>query len=146
MTGSPSPGSLDSKRLDAVAERGLAYQAMGQDALARVDYTTVIEAGAGDYYSGFAYFHRGEITGDERDFRTAIDRFDFEINGNPKNADAWLLRGVSKRELYRLTGDIGLLLESMDDIWEATRLVPEYRDAWNELAVTRDWLGFKILK
>lgn len=129
---------LDATRVDAIVGLGRAYMAAGDHASARPEFEKVVEmASQGVMASDIvetARYYLGEVALLEQQPGEAVTHLEAAVAIDSSDADAWRLLGKA----YRESGDIDKAIEALS---RAVLFVPNYQEAYEELALAYDQKG-----
>jgi tetratricopeptide (TPR) repeat protein len=85
-------------------------------------------------YIGYALAMQGKL-------EEAIDAYSEALKIRSKSEEAWLNRGIARRNLGRKTGRRELLVEAEEDMTRALEIEPDLAEGYASRAVTRIMLG-----
>jgi len=129
---------LDASRVDAIVGLGRAYMAAGDHASARPEFERVVEmANQGVMASDIvetARYYLGEISLLEQQPGDAVTHLEAAVAIDSSDADAWRLLGRA----YRESGEVDKAIEALS---RAVLFVPNYQEAYEELALAYDQKG-----
>lgn len=127
---------LDQTRYDILAELGLAHGASGELQKSIEDFKTALTLSENPttfsdyYYVGFSHLQLAELGDGANHLKKALGAFDDAIAIHPKDADAYVNRGIVRRHLAAILSDQHRLQDAIADFDLAITIMPRYADAY----------------